>query len=114
MTYQMALLESKLEGEKSGREKERTSIALNLISMGLPLGRVGKVERTPLTVIFPSRLCQNFLKYVRYYCEIFPRLPKKFLVTSHILTLPTRPRQKNYFPVKKSLRTIAGQKLFPS
>lgn len=51
MTYQMALLESKLEGEEKGREEERTSIALNMIRAGLPLDQIQKFTQLTLDKI---------------------------------------------------------------
>ena len=51
MTYHMALLESKLDGLNEGREEERTSIALNLISMGLPFDKIQKATKLTLDKI---------------------------------------------------------------
>ena len=52
MTYEMALLESKIEGEQRGREEGRSegieSVALNLISMGISFDKIQ--EATKLSI----------------------------------------------------------------
>ena len=40
MTYQMALLEERMEGEQLGRTKERESVAIKLIRRGRPLQEI--------------------------------------------------------------------------
>ena len=55
MTYQMALLESKLdglaEGRNEGREEERISIALNMLKDGLPFDQIQKFTKLTLDKI---------------------------------------------------------------
>ena len=49
MTYQMALLESKLEGEEKGREEGRNegieSVTINMIRAGLPLNQIQEITK---------------------------------------------------------------------
>ena len=55
MTYQMALLESKLEGEEKGREEGRNegieSVTINMIRAGLPLDQIQKFTQLTLDKI---------------------------------------------------------------
>ena len=59
MTYQMALLESKLDGEEIGRDKERDSIALNMLREGLPFEQIQKF--TTLSIEKIKELAKNNL-----------------------------------------------------
>ncbi|MBR6012737.1 MAG: hypothetical protein IK062_03015, partial [Selenomonadaceae bacterium] len=57
MTYQMALLESKMDGEERGRAEERNSIALNMIRKGLSLEDIHEI--TTLSIEKIKELAKN-------------------------------------------------------
>ena len=51
MTYHMALLESKLEGEQQGREEGINSVAVNMLREGLPVDQIQKFTRLTIEKI---------------------------------------------------------------
>lgn len=48
MTFQMYLLEHEMEAEERGRDKERESVAIKLIRMGLNFADIQKVTDLPI------------------------------------------------------------------
>ena len=57
MTYEMALLESRIEGEQRGRKEERESVALNMLRSGMSIEKIE--EFTKLSIERIKELAKN-------------------------------------------------------